>query len=534
MRTVHARVWPTHESFTGYPEQTTDSDHAPRSTGVCFSGGSTRSYAATVGQLRGLTEAGLIPQIGYVSAVSGGAWAAVPYTFYPETATETEILGVHERPEALSMTTLSSMSRKALGVAATEDFARHLQGARADGALQPGESWCHAVGQTFLAPFGLFDPQHPAGFTLGVDTADQIRSRHASLRETLFHTVRDNRPYLLIHAALNWPDDPTESDLTAVSRVGFEFAPLGIGTPSLLTLESDRHPPHSVGGGFVEPFAFGSAAPTAPADAQRRVQVDLPPRLFTLADAIGASSAFSTPDRDLSDYPHAAAWPVGHAMDGTPRTTREAFTDGGDVENYGLIPLLRRRVRAVIVFVNTVWPLSLEHDPVRWPTDTADGYPGHREIDPFLPALFGAPSPRFGTNRVFPEADYPAVVSGLQAAKRRGDPVMTVTTHEVEANDWWGLPAGHRVKVCWVYNEYVERWAERLPTDVRGLVEDGRRSPVTARTGPFAHFPHYLTRGQNPGALIQLSPAQINLLAHLSSWNIVSCREMLEEFLETT
>ena len=77
---VRARVWLTDGPKAVYPEQTPQLAIAPRSTGVCFSGGGTRSYAATVGQLRGLTAAGLIGQVGYLSAVSGGAWAAAPYT----------------------------------------------------------------------------------------------------------------------------------------------------------------------------------------------------------------------------------------------------------------------------------------------------------------------------------------------------------------------------------------------------------------------------------------------------------------------
>ena len=42
----------------------------------------------------------------------------------------------------------------------------------------------------------------------------------------------------------------------------------------------------------------------------------------------------------LRQRPHAACWPVT-GRGGEP-TTAEVFTDGGDLENYGLIALLRR------------------------------------------------------------------------------------------------------------------------------------------------------------------------------------------------
>ena len=183
----------------------------------------------------------------------------------------------------------------------------------------------------------------------------------------------------------------------------------------------------------------GGDAPRARPEADGLVALTLPSRPFTLADAIGASSAFSTPDRDLRGYPHATYWPP---QGPNSAGTSEVFTDGGDIENYGLISLLRRGVKVVVVFINTMWPLSVDHDPSRWPRLGA--------IDPSLAPLFGAPGTRFPHNRVFPEADYTMVVAGLQEAKRRGDTVMTTTRLVVQGEPVvgarWRL-GGHRLLV---------------------------------------------------------------------------------------
>ena len=519
---VRARVWFTDGPKATYPEQGHPSTLLPPSlTGVCFSGGSTRSYAATVGQLRGLTAAGLIDRVGYLSAVSGGAWAATPYTYYPSTegvGSDLDLLGAPAKPEDLSLGALSQLDPRSLGCAATADFSDALVSARADRSVGPDGVWIRAVGRTFLSPFGLYDPDQPVGFTLDDSTAQEIRRRHPSLQHLPLHTVRASayRPYLLVHSALNWPDD--EADLARVNLVGFEYSPLGIGSGERLTLRAGGHTAHAVGGGFVEPFAFGSDAPRAGPEADGLVALTLPSRPFTLADAIGASSAFSTPDRDLRGYPHATYWPPhGPCSTGTS----EVFTDGGDIENYGLISLLRRAVRAVVVFINTMWPLSIDHDPSNWP--------GRGVIDPSLAPLFGAPGTRFPHNRVFPEADYPVVVAGLQEARRRGDTVMTTTRHIVQANPWWGLDGGAEVTVCWCYNEHVERWAGRLSVPLRRLVREGQSARPD---GPFAHFPHYLTRAQNPGTLIRLTPAQMNLLAHLSCWNVMENQDALRDIFD--
>ena len=516
---VRARVWHTDGPKGTYPEHAHRSaGFPPRPTGICFSGGSTRSYAATVGQLRGLTASGLIDRVGYLSAVSGGAWAAAPYAYYSPTesvSSDLDLLGASAEPEVLSLDTLAELDSRSLGFAATGDFSKALADARADRSVSPDGVWVRAVGRTFLSPFGLYDPDQPVGFTLDDSTAEDIRQRHPSLQDLQLQTVRASayRPYLLLHSALNWPGD--ESDLARVNLVGFEYSPLGIGSAARVTLRAGGHPTHAVGGGFVESFAFGSDAPRTGTDAEGLVALTLPSRPFTLADAIGASSAFSTPDRDLRGYPHATYWPLrGPNSAGTS----EVFTDGGDIENYGLISLLRRGVKTVVVFLNTMWPLAVDHDPSDWP--------GHGAIDPSLAPLFGAPSSRFPHNRVFPEADYPVVVAGLQGAKRRGETVMMTTRHVVQPNTWWGLKGGAEVTVCWYYNEYVERWARRLPAAVRRLVQEGQSATPE---GPFAHFPHYLTRAQNPGTLIRLTPAQVNLLAHLSCWNVIENQDTLRD-----
>ena len=535
IREARARTWATHQASATYPEQGPGGQAAPLSTGVCFSGGSTRAYAAAIGQLRGLTETGLINHVGYVSAVSAGAWAATAYTYYPDDAdvsSDAEILGSHAEPEALSFERLSAIDPRSLGFAATRDFAGVLDAARADPSVPSDGVWTHAVGATFLAPYGLYDPNDPIGFTRDASTATQIRNRNPAERDTRFHLARAAayRPYLLIHSTLNWPGDedgPRTADL-----VGFEYSPCGVGSAARVTLCRGDGPPRIVGGGFVEPFAFGSRAPRGPVDADGCVPITLPSRPFTLADAIGASSAFSTSDRDLRTYPQTFYWSIGspveerHAFDAP-----DVFSDGGDVENYGLITLLRRGVRAVVVFVNTGWPLSLDYNPERWPRDGDQLHPSMREVDPFLAPLFGAPSERVPHNHVFLEADYAPLVLGLQSAKRRARAVTMTTTHTVQPNEWWGLEGGSDVSVCWVYNEHVERWVERLPHAMRRSVREGTSSTPT---GPFAHFPHFLTQGQNPGALIRLTAAQVGLLSHLSCWNVMSSEATLRSLLTGT
>src|ERR1041384_3445948 len=52
--------------------------------GIAFSGGGTRSASASIGELRGLKKNGWLDKVRYVAAVSGGSWAAIPFTYWPD------------------------------------------------------------------------------------------------------------------------------------------------------------------------------------------------------------------------------------------------------------------------------------------------------------------------------------------------------------------------------------------------------------------------------------------------------------------
>jgi hypothetical protein len=508
------RVWQTDGERCQYPEHYLVG--AGPLTGVCFSGGSTRAYAAAIGQLRALTELGLIRRIHYISAVSGGAWAAVAYTFYAGSGeSDLEILGKVETPSTLSIENLDQINSDALGYAATLDFSRVLWTTHQDSSIPVSDVWSHAIGRMFLEPFGLFDSKCRTGFTLDTETYQEFCRRNPSEHRPEPHRVRAvaARPYLLVHATLNWPVE-SQGHSALVNRIGFEFSALAAGSPHLLTLLSEGGESHRVGGGFVEVGGGGCLAPSTKRDNQGLVSVSCPGLPLTLADVVGASSAFRSKEKEQHYYPRIMHWPVSERTDEVAST--EVLSDGGDVENYGLIALLRRRVTSIVVFVNTLWPLSLDYDPSIWSAIRNDGY---HPVDPFLAPLFGQPNRRFPHNQVFAEREFSGVVGALQAAKRAGRALVTTQLHAVQTNDWWGLEGGWEVQICWVYNDRVPEWEAQLSPALCAMIEEGH-GPFPK--GPVARFPHYLTRGQNTGSLIRLSQVQINLLSHLASWTVTA------------
>ena len=514
-----ARVWVSEGPPYRFPERDPGQPRLPPA-GVCFSGGGTRSLAATAGQLRGLTATGLIADVGYLACVSGSAWAAVPYTWHAAGARDDqELLGPLVAPDSLRLRGLEALPEGRLDRPATGGFERHLAAAIGDPDLPRDRVWTRAVGATYLAPFGLFDTAAPAWFTSDAGAAAAIAAVNPHLAGTPVHTVhrRAWRPHLVINACLVWPPPPAGST-GEWQRAGFEFTPLGAGAPCRSELRAPSGASCAAGGGYLQPFAFGCPAPANGPDREGRVRIVPPARPFTLADAAGAASASSFHPAGAAFVPRAPHWPVG-ATAGPPARTL-AFADGGDVENFGLIALLRRRVERIVVFVNTLHPLAETVRPA-----AAAGAAG---IDPYIPPLFGFPSAKCPHNQVFPRAAFGGVVAALRAAQRRGRGVVAATRLAVQPNAWWGVAGGWDATICWVYNERAPAWEALLDPEIRRAIEAGQ---PPGEAGPVANFPFYRTEGQNPGCLVRLTAPQVNLLAELSCWTVVEHAPLLRAVL---
>ncbi len=601
---LNARVWISDNSTPKYEfaERTYpqyDLIQKTPNTGICFSGGGTRSLAATLGQLRGLglsREQGgldLMKNVRYISCVSGGSWASTAYTYYNSGPSNDEVfLGQIRAPQDITWPLIGELDSNSLGWTATQSLRDALIGL----ADQVPEHllWITAISQTYFQPFGIYDRSTPSCFTLNQGSEDDIKRRNThngklnpALVNVRFHKVRDEtgypRPYLIINASLVGPK--ALAPFTRESLVGIEFTPLYVGSPfgKEVTYQPASGQTAScwVGGGFVEPFAFGGNAPGGrpancilPAPPSACLNVPLPPAIFELADASGASSAafagyIETRSifRDLglkNLSPEVSYWPIRANQPASATTFM--LGDGGILDNYGLIALLQRQVANIIVFINTETKLDLTLDPTP-PDNPPANWPNHdaASIDSSLAPLFGFPYIDDGIamqhNRVFAEDDIQGVIRQLQFAKNppnNSDPnspsingtVMAKTRLRVQPNSWWGvsdtLPdqSPYWVTILWVYNDRVREWENALNTSqfeykwldfwpvhltLKEAIEKGNDSKPW---GPFTHFPNYLTVEENGLLdLVELTPQQVNLLADLSSWNVIHNKNVFEEML---
>lgn len=507
LKYVNCKTWVRDAQFAfpeiGDPELAVGHIAARPNIGIAFSGGGTRAASATLGQLRALDHLGLLKNARYISAVSGGAWAAAPYTFLGEGYGDQTFLGQVREPESLDEMALKDLDTGSFAHAISQsaimdDFLRHALLGAGD------ETYSRAIGNIFLKPFGQGDLDR--FFTQDADSRDTIIQNDRNLTVNDFHITHSGRPFFIAGATfLRIPFGSFQA-----TKYHVEITPLYTGMYAAHDVGRGR----KIGGGYLEPLGFDSVVDKADRVKKERLLVRLGSKghRFTLSDVLGTTGA--APGEILNEFrlgmlgfPEFRTWHVPSARSGKAVTKEYEYSDGGNLENLGVIPLLLRKVDRMVVFVNTKEPL---------PAAAAD--PG--DINQSIRCLFGQPQPDGYTgNHVFPADKFDSLARALHGKHHAGEPAIHRDTYPVLQNDLFGVEKG-TVEVLWVYNDLPANWVGRLPAGTRDRI--GR--------GELGNFPHYETFFQNKPRVIDLSPLQVSLLAHLTEWCVLEGESGTRDF----
>ncbi|MDG1333000.1 MAG: patatin-like phospholipase family protein [Crocinitomicaceae bacterium] len=532
--TLDVKAWPSEKGSMNFPEDELNL----KKTGICMSGGGTRAMVCAVGQLRGLVKLGILDNVGYISCVSGGSWASVPFTYYTEGAVDDEqLLGTIIPPGDLTLKGMKTLEPGFLAGAANAPLLGNML--RDIGSTPADRLWIRGVSQSYMQRYGLFKDGAPKYFSHTWATVRDICSRNPSLKPDDFVVVRNgkndvHRPYLVVNSSVsglikNAPfNDPEPLSV-------FNYTPLGVGAGSAVNpIFRSKNGEVNTGyiGGFIEPFAFGTSAPTlgpvkCSSDAKNYncLTLQKPKTPFTIADASGTSSsayvatltAFKIFGHTLSELsPRVDYWKVPQIGAKLPTGEDRMFGDGGNLENLGAITLIQRGVYDLVIFVNTDTKFNAKYDTIKYPTPTG------KDVSSDILTLFGViakGSEDTYQNKIFEESDINGLMAQFVKAKNSGKSLIAETSHETVLNEWWGIPAGESVNIVWVYNESANEYVDQLEWEIRDQIKDLGGFP------DFAHFPHYKTIMEDTGKLVELSPQQINLLYQFSAWNVYSNRD---------
>lgn len=500
---VNTRIFSGDATDFTYPESQLPEINNKKNWGLAFSGGGTRSASLTLGQLRALKQLGILEQFKYCSSVSGGTWGLTPFIFLDSSIEDDEFLGPYKDPQSLTLNDLKVDNNKSMASAISrstliKDLFKNF------GAGD--EMFSRIIGDIFLKPFLL---NENIFFTLNDSTLDQILHYNDHLTQNDFYTVsHKDRPFLIVNTTIL-----RNIDL----RIPFEITPLYCGIRKLYE-NAGSEQKLDIGGGFVEPHGFDSDAPDNITTQPYKVRLNR--KRLSISDMLGSSGAapadiFRRFIPFLQIFPNFEYWsPIAKGK--KLKEKGYDFGDGGLLENLGIMPLLRRKVDKIVVFVNGETPIEkLEN--------------GDFSISNSIPALFKTLKNQYGdkdfdTNIVLDNSsnEYQSLAEGLIQKQISGMPTIYIGKYKVNANTHHDIEGGWSVNICWVYNSRPYKWEEKLQYEIKNSLANNEYGEK---------FPYFKTFEQNFPHLIDLSLEQTQLASQLASWMLIESKTEILEFL---
>jgi hypothetical protein len=496
--------------------------------GLCFSGGGTRAASCSMGALRGLRALGLLDRVDYLSTVSGGGWAGSIFSY--AAIDEAVLVGPdvpNDRLGSLTWETgaapfnLADLDTRAIGHFCTRlGWESLVEGAVKLYFQYPTlafhQYWPRLIGKQVLEPYGLGDALSAEGrpqrfYSFSADSFPFIVGKlNPTLSAENFHFSRAGTPLWVANSTFNVPGPNPEPYPLWISQLDvgiyprFQGAAIGGGV---------------LGGGSIDPFAFGSQAPLSTADGRFTVAT---PQPFALSDAAGTSSAAFGVElfarlpnwlkgiigeiTPLYDY-----WTVANT--GQP-AGRYEVSDGAGLDNQALLGLLGwAGPESILCFVNTDEALIV--NPLLPPSSI-----NSLQMDTSVPPLFGwIWDSRLGAYRpvnpgdgnaallqVFPSALFSELVQQLRNSIAGGGAALAKLRAQTVANARFGIEAGRTVQVLFVFNHHAPAFWNALEWEIRtGL----------ALQYPLVTFPYFDTVRD-----LNLSAQAVNLLAAQMAWNL--------------
>lgn len=499
--------------------------------GIAFSGGGSRSASLTTGQLRALTLLDLIKNVKYISCVSGGAWASICYTYCKESINDERLLGKYISPAQLTMKDLKKTEDSSIIKCISNSYVI----GKYWGSVPLGrgdEIFSYALNQNYLKPLAIGDRN--SYFTYKKEHADTIRKNNPSLKQNNFYLTKKDRPYLIVNGTVVG----NARNAKKLPSMHFEMTPLYSGvTYHSVNKKKLIIGEYPIGGGYYESFTIDSRFLKRYNDSTAAVRRGWwKKRTFTLSDmmAISGDAPGTTINRiPVGKYitgnlgmPEIKLWSPYQFYDTDRKhmfSNEYIMGDGGNLENLGLIPLLKRKVDKIIVFVNSLRPVTKKES-------------GEIDVDPALTRIFGEPVKTLyaiSTNLLSNEAgEYDSLKKQLHELKEQGKPLICSGTYKVNFNPDYGIIPNEKwntVQIMWVYNDNFEPLYVRKNLNPE-VANEYYFKKFDCMSHTFPHLPTVLSSGKL--RMIDYENEWANLLAHFSSWVIMDNSKIIVDFLE--
>lgn len=549
------------ERFERYIHKNTRSEVNPQ-FGIAFSGGGTRAAPATLGQLRALYKLGIYQKADYISVVSGGGWAAVPFVYRPKNVGVGDFFDEYVEPKDIKAGFLQCNKKDTLADAISNaKFSFFKNNIYYSGLVGRGdEVYARYLGNIFLKPFNLKKGFKSKFFTWTEDYWEKnIHDNNKGLTKDDFNFVHDKSPYLIANTTLMPFRSSDQRDFLPV-----EITPAYVGSPINATLkfrelsnekyeESEKKSPIQIGG-YVEPMAYDTRPPEiAITDTKRKytVSVDGWDKRFSLSDAIASIGAAPQQTLHKAGIFRPITTNIGmpefrHWGSETKKPTdyyEYAHADGGHLDNFGLLPLLARKVEKILVFVNTPTEYRYKN--------------GELKIDSALVSVFNLKDKKkynkvfrnHPHNIVFDGRQFQSIVKAFdkQTNHKQGEienlvpeaPLVHCDTYDVMDNKRFNVTSHYndknktvyKPKICWVYLSNSKAWYDAILGNKN--IDPEMKHAITNKKSEFRRFPHYWTFVNDLPklTLIDKTHAQVNLLANLTHWTVEKIKDYISKEL---
>ncbi len=525
--TMAAKVFPYDKNDMSFPEEEYLIDK--KNIGLVFSGGGSRSASLTIGQLRALNMLELMDNIKYISSVSGGSWAATVYSYYK--GIDSVLLGEYIPPHLLQVEDLRTVTSGSFleKIVKKKGFRDGLY------AWHTGEfdnSYAYLLNAKFLSPFQTQLGNQKLFFTYKDENALEISQRPvnkiAGFKQdgTDFLTMneRSNRPYLIVGGTIVKRNVVLSKPL----MLHLEMTPLYSG----VSYDGEQ----TIGGGYIESFGFDSHLTKNfdSSTALANVKLNKKKFRFNLSDVMAISGY--APGTSLAGClyypilshlggPEMHFWKISQQENSDINSKEFVLGDGGNLENVGLLPLIKRRVDKVVVFINSKKELNPQKQQ-RISGDTILNQEVY--IDRAILRLFGIVTKETKEKTVHVlenrNGEFHTFFDTLYALKAHCEPLIFQSTYNIVPQPKYDiLPTDeyNTIEILWVYNDGTDPYFKKM--------KDKRIKKVSESLGNtnnrFPHLPTISTK------LIQYSPEEANLLSQWASWIIMHNKAVFEDFI---
>lgn len=501
--------------------------------GICFSGGGIRTFGATIGIMRGLLNFdgkgnNILKDIKYVSSISGSTWVLVPYTFMNKKYTDDEFLGnnkfgdlnIKMNKEMYEYDDSKYLINGLTTYANNIDIIKYIaEGFGYFSYEEYSRIWSYVLGRIFLEPNNIMN-----SLLIAPDNGIEkiFQNDPLNVKEEYKKPYNKDRPFII--TSTNTVDPIRKGSLINTDFNLIEMTPFYSGTLNSIKIYENEY-----GKSLTNSYSFHPISIDVKAISKVEINsFDYIQDRFNIFDMMGSSSAAYG----------IVAEKIGLGLENTTPHYRLynkenndmkyfGCVDGGVLDNAGILPLLQRKSKNIIMFANGCTKLNVT---------SRDNL--IKSIPTMIRQLFLG-NVGLNTETYFGYFEY---INKLKVFKNEKNKdwdnfldqlsynIINNDTAFVELNDVetlesekYSIPKYTIKKLLVIYLYQSKDWTKnRITKDVRKLL----------KTYEYSNFPYYSAIFENrswyEAELMEMPADKLNLIADLTHWNLIKNKKVHE------